>query len=231
MKILIVEDEPELLKSIKSYLSQNNFLCDVADNVREAHNHILDSTYNCVILDITFPVGSGFEILRKIKEIKKNCGVLIISAKDSLDDKLLGLELGADDYMTKPFHLPELAARLHAINRRRNFDGNDLLIVDKLVVNVQDKYVKTDSGTIELTRKEFDLLLYFISNKNKVVTKQSIIDYLWGDQADMTDNYDLIYVHIKNLRKKLVDKGCPDYISAVYGMGYRFSVKNQLLGV
>jgi len=231
MKILIVEDEPELHKSIKSYLSQNNFLCDVADNIREARDHILDSAYNCVILDITFPVGSGFEILRKIKEIKKNCGVLIISAKDSLDDKLLGLELGADDYMTKPFHLPELAARLHAINRRRNFDGNDLLIVDKLVVNVQDKYVKTDSGTIELTRKEFDLLLYFISNKNKVVTKQSIIDYLWGDQADMTDNYDLIYVHIKNLRKKLVDKGCPDYISAVYGMGYRFSVKNQLLGV
>jgi DNA-binding response OmpR family regulator len=231
MKILIVEDEPDLLKSIKTYLSQNNFLCDVADNIREAREHILDSEYNCVILDITFPVGSGFEILRKIKEIKKNCGVLIISAKDSLDDKLLGLELGADDYMTKPFHLPELAARLHAINRRRNFDGNDLLIVDKLIVNVQDKYVKTDSGTIELTRKEFDLLLYFISNKNKVVTKQSIIDYLWGDQADMTDNYDLIYVHIKNLRKKLVDKGCPDYISAVYGMGYRFSVKTQLLGI
>ena len=227
MKILIVEDEPELLKSIKTYLSQNNFLCDAADNIREARDHISDSTYNCVILDITFPVGNGFEILRKIKEIKKNCGVLIISAKDSLDDKLLGLELGADDYMTKPFHLPELAARLHAINRRRNFDGNDLVIVDKLVVNVQDKYVKTDTGSIDLTRKEFELLLYFISNKNKVVTKQSIIDYLWGDQADMTDNYDLIYVHIKNLRKKLVDKGCPDYISAVYGMGYRFSTKLQ----
>lgn len=231
MKILIVEDEPELLKSIKTYLSQNNFICDVADNIREARDHISESTYNCVILDITFPVGSGFEILRKIKEIKKNCGVLIISAKDSLDDKLLGLELGADDYMTKPFHLPELAARLHAINRRRNFEGNDLVIVDKLVVNVQDKYVKTDTGSIELTRKEFDLLLYFISNKNKVVTKQSIIDHLWGDQADMTDNYDLIYVHIKNLRRKLVDKGCPDYISAIYGMGYRFSIQTQTSGI
>ena len=129
------------------------------------------------------------------------------------------------------FHLPELAARLHAIDRRRSFEGNDLLVIDKLVVNVQDKYVKTDAGSIELTRKEFDLLLYFISNKNKVVTKQSIIDHLWGDQADMTDNYDLIYVHIKNLRKKLVDKGCPDYISAVYGMGYRFSVKTPIPGI
>src|ERR1700743_126749 len=231
MKILIVEDEPELLKSIKSYLTQNNFLCDAANNIRDARDSILESEYNCVILYITFPVGSGFEILRQIKEIKKNCGVLIISAKDSLDDKLLGLELGADDYMTKPFHFPELAARLHAIDRRKSFDGNDLLIIDKLVVNVQDKYVKTDTGSIELTRKEFDLLLYFISNKNKVVTKQSIIDYLWGDQADMTDNYDLIYVHIKNLRMTLVDKGCPDYISAIYGIGYRFSIQTQVPGI
>jgi DNA-binding response OmpR family regulator len=181
-----------------------------------------------VVLDITFPVGNGFEILRKLKEIKKNCGVLIISAKDSLEDKLIGLELGADDYLTKPFHLPELAARIHAIYRRRVFGGNDLLIIDKLIVNVQDKYVRTDNGSLDLTRKEFDLLLYFISNKNAVVTKQSIIDHLWGDQADMTDNYDLIYVHIKNLRKKLLDKGCPDYISAVYGMGYRFSIPKQI---
>ncbi|HEY4323787.1 MAG TPA: response regulator transcription factor [Mucilaginibacter sp.] len=223
MRILIVEDEPELLKSIKSYLTQNNFLCDAVDNVREARDYFLDTAYDCIVLDITFPVGNGFEILRKLKELKKSCGVLIISAKDSLEDKLIGLELGADDYLTKPFHLPELAARLHAIYRRRAFGGDDLLIIDKLVVNVQDKYVKTESGAIDLTRKEFDLLLYFISNKNKVVTKQSIIDHLWGDKADMTDNYDLIYVHIKNLRKKLLERGCPDYISAVYGMGYRFS--------
>jgi len=227
MKILIVEDEPELLKSIKSYLAQNNFLCDVADNIRTARDYILSTAYDCVILDITFPVGNGFEILRKLKEVKKNCGVLIISAKNSLEDKLTGLELGADDYLTKPFHLPELAARLHAIQRRRAFGGDDLLLIGKLAVNVQDKYVKTDAGSIELTRKEFDLLLYFISNKNTVVTKQSIIDHLWGDQADMTDNYDLIYVHIKNLRKKLSDKGCHDYISAVYGMGYRFSTTTQ----
>lgn len=224
MKILIVEDEPELLASITSYLSQNNFLCDVADNIRQAQEYIQDDKYDCVVLDITFPVGSGLDILRKLKATHKMCGVLIISAKDSLDDKLMGLELGADDYLTKPFHLAELAARIHAIHRRRAFDGNDLLILDKLTVSVQDKYVKTEKGNIELTRKEFDLLLYFISNKNKVVTKESIIDHLWGEQAGMTDNHDLIYVHIKNLRKKLMEKGCPDYISGVYGVGYRFSI-------
>lgn len=227
MRILIVEDEPELLNSIKSYLNQNNFLCDFSSNIRDARELLINTAYDCLVLDITFPVGSGFDILKELKELKKNCGVLIISARDSLDDKLLGLELGADDYLTKPFHLPELAARLHAIHRRRAFDGNDLLIIDRLVVNIQDKYVKTDAGNIDLTRKEFDLLLYFISNKNTVVTKQSIIDHLWGDQADMTDNYDLIYVHIKNLRKKLLEKGCPDYIAAVYGMGYRFNTKIQ----
>jgi DNA-binding response OmpR family regulator len=228
MRILIVEDEPELLKSIQSYLVKNSFLCDIADNIRAAKEYISDIAFDCVILDITFPVGNGFDLLRTIKDLKKNCGVLIISAKNSLEDKLTGLELGADDYLTKPFHLAELAARLHAIQRRRVFGGNDLLVIDKLVVNVQDRYVKTDAGGIDLTRKEFDLLLYFISNTNTVVTKQSIIDHLWGDQADMTDNYDLIYVHIKNLRKKLSDKGCPEYISAVYGMGYRFSTSIQI---
>ena len=229
MKILIVEDEPELLTSITSYLNQNNFLCDTADNIRQALEYVNDNEYDCVVLDITFPVGSGLDVVKSLKAAHKLCGILIISAKDSLDDKLNGLELGADDYLTKPFHLPELAARVHAIHRRRAFGGNDLLILDKLTVNVQDKYVKTPNGSIDLTRKEYDLLLYFISNRNKVVTKESIIDHLWGEQAGMTDNHDLIYVHIKNLRKKLIEKGCPDYISGVYGVGYRFSVPKHNL--
>ena len=223
MKILIVEDEPELLKSITSYLEQNNFVCDNTNNLWQAHEYVRTRAYDCIILDITFPVGNGLDLLKYLKSNKLQSGVLIISAKNSLDDKLNGLELGADDYLTKPFHLPELAARVHAINRRRAFGGDDLLILDKLIVNLQDKYVNTDAGSIDLTRKEYDLLLYFISNKNKVVTKESIIDHLWGEQADMTDNYDLIYVHIKNLRKKLAEKGCDDYITAVYGVGYRFS--------
>ncbi|WCT10340.1 response regulator transcription factor [Mucilaginibacter jinjuensis] len=224
MKILLIEDEPELLKSIGHYLSQNNFRCDQADNIRLAQAYLEINDYDCIVLDITFPLGSGFDVLKSFDSIGRHCGILIISAKDSLEDKLYGLELGADDYLTKPFHLPELAARLYAIQRRRFFGGNDILKLGELMVNIRDKYAKTQNGVIDLTRKEFDLLMYFISNKEKVVTKQSIVDHLWGEHASMTDNHDLIYVHIKNLRKKLVEKGCPDYISGVYGVGYRFSI-------
>eukprot|EP01133_Synstelium_polycarpum_P017596 gene17596-20992_t len=218
MKILIIEDEQELLKSIASYLNGNAFICEQADNIYTAREKLKASDYDCVVLDITLPVGSGMDILRELKLEHKSCGVLIISAKGSLDDKLTGLELGADDYLTKPFHLPELAARIHAIHRRRVFGGSDLIEVDKLSLNIQDKYVRTHLGPVELTRKEFELLMYFISNKNRVVTKEAIIDHLWGAHSNMPDNYDLIYVHIRNLRKKLIDKGCPDYINAVGGI-------------
>jgi DNA-binding response OmpR family regulator len=224
MKILIVEDKQELLNSISDYMSNNSCLCDMADNIYTAREKIALFEYDCVILDLTLPVGDGLSILKELKMNKAKAGVLIISAKNSLDDKLIGLELGADDYLTKPFHLPELAARVHAINRRRSFDGNDIIEIDKISINIQDMYVETSNGSVDLTRKEYELLIYFISNKNRVVTKESILDHLWGQQANMTDNYDLIYVHVKNLRKKLTDKGCPDYISAVYGVGYRFSV-------
>jgi len=224
MRILVIEDEQELLKSITVYLESNAFICEQASHIYAAREKLAASDYDCIVLDITLPVGSGMDILRELKEAHKSCGVLIISAKGSLDDKLLGLELGADDYLTKPFHLPELAARIHAINRRRVFGGNDLMVLDKLTVNVQDKYVRTEQGTVDLTRKEFELLMYFISNKNRVVTKEAIIDHLWGVHSNMPDNYDLIYVHIRNLRKKMTDRGCPDYIHAVYGIGYRFSI-------
>jgi DNA-binding response OmpR family regulator len=224
MKILIVEDKQELLNSISDYMSNNSCLCDMADNIYTAREKIALFEYDCIILDLTLPVGDGLSILKELKMNKAKAGVLIISAKDSLDDKLIGLELGADDYLTKPFHLPELAARVHAINRRRSFEGNDIIEIDKISINIQDMHVETSKGSIDLTRKEYELLIYFISNKNRVVTKESILDHLWGEQANMTDNYDLIYVHVKNLRKKLTDKGCPDYISAVYGVGYRFSV-------
>lgn len=224
MRILVVEDEWELLRSITAYLESNTFICDQADHIYAAREKLREHDYDCVVLDITLPVGSGMDILREIKSAHKSCGILIISAKGSLDDKLLGLELGADDYLTKPFHLPELAARIHAINRRRMFGGNDLMVLDKLTVNVQDKYVRTELGPIDLTRKEFELLMYFISNKDRVVTKEAIIDHLWGIHSNMPDNYDLIYVHIRNLRKKMLEKGCADYIHAIYGIGYRFSV-------
>lgn len=224
MNLLIVEDEPELSQSIATYLYQNKFTCDTALDFSSANTKINAGEYSCIILDLSLPGGSGLELLRRLKKINKTEGVLIISAKNSLDDKIEGLELGADDYLTKPFHLAELSARVNAIIRRKSFDGNNVVVLDKLIINIADKIVMTENGIIELTRKEYELLLYFASNKNRVVTKESIIDHLWGNHANMSDTYDIIYSHIKNLRKKLVESGCPDYIKAVYGMGYKFTV-------
>lgn len=223
MNLLIIEDEPALSKSISSYLLQSKFTCELATDFFSANNKALSNDYDCIILDINLPGGNGLELLKRIKKSKKNDGVLIISAKNSLEDKVEGLELGADDYLTKPFHLPELSARVNAIIRRKSFDGNNVMVLDKLTINVLDKNVKTEAGTLDLTRKEYELLVYFASNKNRIVTKESIINHLWGDHS-ITDNYDFIYSHIKNLRKKLLEAGCPDYIKAVYGMGYKFSM-------
>ena len=230
MKILLIEDELDLSNSISNYLIQNQFYCDSVDNVFEAKEKIRQSDYDCIILDINFPVSNGFEVLKDIKESQSKSGIIIISAKHTLEDRLKGLDLGADDYLAKPFHLPELCARVFAIRRRRSFEGNNLIIFDNLNVNIQDMIVKANDHFVNLTRKEYDLLLYFISNKNKVVTKESILDHLWDNQPNVTDNYDLIYVHIKNLKKKLTEKGCPEYISSVYSLGYRFSLpKIQLI--
>jgi len=224
LHLLIVEDEPELSKSITTYLFQSKFLCDTAFDFHSAVDKINLINYDCVILDICLPGGSGLELLRRLKMAKKTEGILIISAKNSLDDKIEGLELGADDYLTKPFHLAELSARVNSIIRRRSFEGSNSVELGKLTINIVDKSVETEKGIVELTRKEYELLMYFASNKNRVVTKESIIDHLWGDHANMNDTYDIIYSHIKNLRKKLTDSGCPDYIKAVYGMGYKFAV-------
>jgi len=224
LNLLIVEDEPELSHSIATYLFQNKFTCDTALDFSSANSKISTGQYSCIILDLSLPGGSGLELLRRLKSINKTEGVLIISAKNSLDDKIEGLELGADDYLTKPFHLAELSARVNAIIRRKSFDGNNTVILDKLIINIADKTVATENGNVELTRKEYELLLYFASNKNRVLTKESIIDHLWVNHANMSDTYDIIYSHIKNLRKKLMESGCPDYIKAVYGMGYKFMV-------
>jgi len=222
MKILIIEDEKKLADNISAYLGSEQFTCEVAYDYHEAIEKIHVYEYACIILDITLPHGSGLDILKELKQAKKTEGVLIISAKNSLDDKVLGLTIGADDYLTKPFHLPELVARVSAIVRRKSFGGNNQISLDDLTLDLADRTLKSKDEIIPLTRKEYDLLLYFVSNKNRVVTKESIVEHLWGDEIDMADSYDFIYSHIKNLRKKLMQAGCPDYIKAVYGMGYRF---------
>jgi len=227
MKLLVIEDEAELSKSICAYLKNDNFICEAAYDYEEALHKVRTSEYACVLLDISLPLGNGLNVLRELKSLGKADGVLIISAKNSLNDKVQGLNLGADDYLTKPFHLPELSARVAAIIRRKTFDGKNRIVTDDLVIDIQDKVVKVKNATIDLTRKEYELLVYFSGNKNKVVTKEAIVEHLWGDQIDMADNYDFIYTHIKNLRKKLLQAGCKDYIKAVYGMGYKFDTQDD----
>lgn len=221
MKILIIEDEKELRDSIVTYLTTQEYSCDTASNYNDALYKTDTFDYDCILLDISLPGGNGLQILEQLKQSNKTDGVLIISAKNSLDDKIKGLNLGADDYLPKPFHLSELNARIAAIIRRKNFDGHNLIKFHNLIIDTQSKEVTVNEKLITLTKKEYELLIYFISNKRKVISKDAIARHLWGD--DMAGNFDFIYTHIKNLRKKLADAGESDYIKSIYGMGYKFS--------
>jgi DNA-binding response OmpR family regulator len=222
MKVLIVEDEKELLESICAYLSDEHYSCEVATDYSAAIEKILMYDYACIVLDINLPDGSGLALLSEMKLNNKLDGVIIISARNSLDDKVYALKAGADDYLTKPFHLAELAARIAAIIRRKCFNGKATIDLNGMVVDLNAKNVKVQESLIELTKKEYELLLYFISNRNRVITKNAIAVHLWGDDMDNAGSYDFIYTHIKNLRKKLIHGGAPDYIRSVYGMGYKF---------
>lgn len=223
MKILIVEDEKDLSQSICDYLAGEQFVCEQAFDYNTALEKIFLYEYACIVLDITLPDGNGMGLLAQLKKENKLDGVLIISAKNSLDDRVHGLQSGADDYLTKPFHLPELAARVAAIIRRKSFGGKLVIRFDALEVDLNKKEVSVQNKTVDLTRKEYELLLYFIANKEKVINKNAIAIHLWGDEMDVAGNYDFIYTHIKNLRKKLMQAGAKDYIKSVYGMGYKFS--------
>ena len=224
MKILVIEDEKQLSESICEYLSNELFITETAFDFNSAYEKISLYEYACIILDISLPNGSGLDILKELKTANKTDGVIIISAKNSLDDKIYGLKAGADDYLTKPFHLPELGARIAAIIRRKSFEGKNIIVFDELHIDITAKEVLVSKKAIELTKKEYDLLLYFISNKNKVISKSAIAEHLWGDDIDIADNYDFINTHIKNLRKKMMQAGAPDYIRSVYGMGYKFGL-------
>ena len=223
LKILIIEDEEGLKESIEEYFTEAGNICEIAADFQAALAKINLYRYDCIVLDITLPGGNGIDILKTIKEKNYPDGVLIISAKNSLDDRLEGLNIGADDYLVKPFHLSELKARVSAIIRRKSYNGSNQLIFNEITINLLSKEVKVSKTPIKLTRKEYALLLYFISNKGKVVSKNAIAEHLWGDGMDMANNFDFIYSHIKNIRKKLIEAGCNDYIQASYGMGYKFT--------
>ncbi len=222
MKILLIEDEPELMKSIKQYLEMGGNVVELAPDFREAENKIAIYDYDCILVDITLPKGSGLDLIREIKLKKSKAGIIIISAKNSLDDKILGLDLGADDYLPKPFHLSELNSRIKAVIRRKSFDGNIEIVVNEITIFPDERRVKIHNTEVILTTKEYDLLLYFIANKNRVVSKGALAEHLWGDNSDRLDNFDFIYNHVKNLRKKLLEKKCEDYLQTIYGIGYNF---------
>ncbi len=222
MKILIIEDEAQLALSISDYLSDENYLCEIAENYHQAIEKTELYDYDCILLDLMLPGGDGLKILQELKRENKQDGVIIISAKGSLEDKIKGLQLGADDYLSKPFHLPELAARVYSVIRRRNFENTNIIRQEELEINVPAKTVMVNGAPVTLTKKEFDLLLYFISNKNRVVSKSAVAEHLLGDIADMLDNYDIIYAHVKNLKRKLTEAGCTNYLKTVYGSGYKW---------
>lgn len=226
MKVLIVEDNLELSKNIESYLSKEGNTCETAFTYYDAIDKIVSFSYDVIILDLMLPDGNGIDVIKNLHSQTSESGVVIVSAKDSLDDKLTGLDLGADDYITKPFHLSELNARVKAVYRRKNFNNKKVLECREIVIDLDACEVKVNELTIELTKKEYEILIYFISNQNRVITKQSIAEHLWGDQADYYDSFDFVYQHIKNLRKKIIKAGGGDYITTIYGMGYKFNTLN-----
>ncbi len=173
------------------------------------------------------PDGNGLDILQFIKTEKIQSGILIISAKNSLDDKITGLGPGADDYLTKPFHLPELHARLKAIYRRKNLEGDHVISYEEIMINTDTMEARVNNELLVLTKKEFDLLLYFLVNKNRVLTRQSIAEHLWGDYTDNLSNFDFVYQHVKNLRKKITAANGAEYIGTVYGLGYKFDTNKS----
>jgi DNA-binding response OmpR family regulator len=223
MKILLIEDEKELSRSIAAFLQKESYLCEAVLSYEHAIEKINLYEYDCIIVDINLPDGSGLNLIRALKENKSETGIIIISARNSLDDKVTGLEIGADDYLTKPFHLSELNARIKSIIRRRSFSGANEIVFNDLRLHPEQMEVTVKGLPIILTKKEYGLLVFFLSNKDRILTREAIAEHLWGDEMDMADSFDFIYTHIKNLRKKIMEKGGEDYIKTVYGLGYKFT--------
>ncbi len=222
MKYLIAEDEIDLQQSIVTYLQRDGNICEVASDFKEASEKVAIYDYDAIILDINLISGSGLDILKKLKKDRKEVGVIIISANNSLTERLEGLNLGADDYITKPFHLAELNARITAVLRRGKYGGNEIIEFNEITIDTRSRSAYFEGSPIALTKKEYDLLVFFISNNGRVLSKEIIAEHLWGDDSDLLDNFDFIYVHINNLRKKLTADGAK-YIKTAYGSGYKFT--------
>jgi DNA-binding response OmpR family regulator len=222
MKLLIIEDEELLSSSIVSYMSHDNYLCEKAMNFDEAMERVGAHKYDCILLDLMLPGGNGLDILKQIKQLSPETGVIIISAKDSLDDKVEGLKIGADDYLPKPFNLPELSMRIFALIRRRNFTNDNLLKSNGVTINLLNKTVEANNVPISLTKSEYELLLFLIENRKRVVSKSAVAEHLSGDMAEMMDDFNFVYAHVKNLKAKLAATGIDNCIHTYYGTGYKW---------
>ncbi|GAB2531159.1 response regulator transcription factor [Rufibacter soli] len=223
MKILVIEDEPQMLETLVQSLQQEKYLVETATDYDSALDKVGVYAYDCILLDITLPGGSGLAILEELKKQLKTDGVIIVSAKDSVEDRIAGLELGADDYLSKPFHMAELHARVKSVLRRRKFEGQALVQLQNLTIDPEKHLVWVGEQEVVLNRKEFDILLYLVSNKDRLVSKTALAEHVWGDYIDQADNYEFIYSQIKNLRKKLKDHGAGVEVQAVYGIGYKLT--------
>ncbi len=223
MKLLFVEDEPVLIEEMETYFKSLDFICEKAVSFRQAEDKLTSYSYDVVVLDITLPDGNGIDLIPIIREANPDAGVLILSAKDSVQDKVKGLNLGADDYLSKPFFVEELNARINALFRRKAFKGSEEVLFDHFRIDLSAKLLFYRDEPLSLTRKEYEMLLYFVVNKGRVLSKASIAEHLWGDHFDQADNFDALYVHIKNLRKKLIAASGTDYLKSMYGMGYKLT--------
>ena len=225
MKILILEDDPSLREIIRTTLEKERYIVEEASDFRTAEEKVADYSYDCILLDIMLPGGSGLDLLQTWKKQNKKENIIIISAKDSLEDKVLGLDLGADDYLPKPFHLVELIARVKSVIRRNQRDGAQYIEYGNIRIDPDNYHVYIENQQIEFNRKEYDILYYFIQRPERVVNKMTLAESVWGDHIDQVDNFDFIYAQIKNIRKKLTDAGATAEIKAVYGFGYKMILK------
>jgi len=224
MKLLIIEDESDLRNIILKYLQKEGYVCEVACDYVEAFKKINNYEYDCVLVDLNLPKGDGLNLVKMLREDESKSGIIIISAKNSIEDRINGLEEGADDYLTKPFNLSELNARIKAVIRRKTNQVSKEIAFGNMKINFDERSVKINNTTLNLTKKEYEILIYLVRNKKRVVTKDSIAEHLWGDYMDEAVSFDFIYAHVKNLRKKLVDHNCGEYLKTIYGIGYKFEV-------
>lgn len=224
MKILVIEDEPDLQEVIRQSLERDQFLVETASDYMSALDKITLYQYDCILLDIMLPGGSGLDLLRELKQLQKEDSVIIISAKDSTDDKVQGLTMGADDYLAKPFHMAELHARIKSVLRRNKLNGQNITELNNVKIDFDERSVWVNQEPMLLNRKEFDILAYMVMNKNRLVNKTSLAEHVWGDHADESDDFEFIYSQIKNLRKKLKDHDAAIEIQAVYGIGYKLVI-------